>query len=80
MANGAPGDGLPELGHPFLDGGRSRLVQRVERVLGHLIELVPVALDELDDDGVLGVEVVVQAAGQDAAGITDLLERGPDPR
>jgi hypothetical protein len=39
-----------------------------------------VAIDELDDDRFLGVEVVVEAARQDAAGVGDLLERRPQSR
>ena len=39
-----------------------------------VVDLVLVALDQLDDDGVLRREVVIQAAGQDPAGVGNVLE------
>ncbi len=43
------------------------------------IEVDPVLLDQLDEDGLLRFEVVVEAARQDPTGIGDLLERGAHP-
>ena len=77
MADGAGGDGLAQLDDPLLRRPRVKLVQRVERLLGHPVEVVLVAAHQLDDDRFLGVEVVIEAARQDSRGVGDLLERGP---
>jgi hypothetical protein len=77
MPSAAGGDG----GAERHDLRRVRLgpLQVVERALGDVVQIGPVALDELDDDCFLGLEVVIQAAGQDAASVGDLLEGRPQP-
>ena len=44
------------------------------RLFGDGIQVGAVSLDEFDDDRFLRLEMVVEAAGQDAAGIGDLFE------
>ena len=60
---------------PF--GHRSRIgsIERLERLAREVVEVGLVALDQLDDDRFLRVEVVVEAPRQDAAGVGDLLQR-----
>jgi hypothetical protein len=77
MPRAAGGDGGAER-HDLRRVGLGPL-QVVERPLGDVVQIGPVALDELDDDRFLGLEVVIQAAGQDAAGIRDLLDGRPQP-
>ena len=74
MAHGARGDCFAELDDAVLDRRRFEGVERVHGLLGDTLEVVAVALDELDDDRLLRVEVVVQAPRQDPARIGDLSE------
>jgi len=75
MAHRARGDCFAELDDALLDRRRFEGVERVRGRLGDTVEVVAVALDELDDDRLLRVEVVVQAARQDPGRIRDLSER-----
>ena len=72
MSGAAGGDGGAERHDPLRV--RLRPLQVGERPLGDVVQIRVVALDELDDDRFLGLEVVIQAAGQDAAGVRDLLD------
>ena len=74
MAHGARGNGLTEVDDPILDRPRIEVVEAVDGLLGDPIEVVLVAADELDDDRFLGLEVVVEAPGQDSRGVGDLFE------
>ena len=40
------------------------------------VQVCVIAPDQLDEDGFLGVEVVIEAAREDARGVGDLLQRG----
>ena len=72
--HGAGGDRFAELDDAVVERCRFEGVQRVQGLLGNPVEVVAVALDELDDDRLLRVEVVVQAPRQDPARIGDLSE------
>ena len=51
-----------------------------ECLLGEELEIADIALHQLEDDGLLGREVVVEAAGLDPAGVGDLVDRSADAR
>ncbi len=55
-----------------------RFVERVEGFLGDTIEVVVIPVHELDDDGLFRIEMVIQAAGQNAARVGDVRERRPE--
>ena len=78
VADGAPGDGPTELDEPIGHGAVPGA--GLTDALGEGVEVGAVALDQLDDDRVLGVEVVVEAPGLDAGGIRDLFQRGAKAR
>ena len=64
-----------------LVGDRPRVgVDGGQRLLRDGVEVVVIALDELDDDRFLRVEVVVEASRQDAARVGDLLQRRSQAR
>ena len=78
MADATPGDRLTEFHDPCFDviigSGCCRRRHRCRR---HAVEIIDVGANELEDDRLLRVEVVIEAARKDAAGISsDLLERG----
>src|SRR5207237_8673826 len=77
MPHGARGDRLAELDGALLCRPRVELMEGVDRLLGHAVEIVLVAADELDDDRFFGFEVVVEAPGQDACCVCDLFEGRP---
>src|SRR5581483_2488489 len=76
VAAGAGGDLVAERHDGAGRIGRLRRSAVGARSLSQVVEIGVVALDQLDDQGLLRLEVVVQAAGQDAARVGDLLERG----
>ena len=80
MFDAARRDRPTEVENPFLNRPRNRLVERVEGFLSNAIEIVVVPVYELDDDGLFGIEVVIEAARQDAALLRDVRERRPKSR
>ena len=80
MADGAGRDGRAEREDALRERLEVRFVQGRERLLGDRVEIGPIALHQLDDDRLLRLEVVVEAPGQDAAGVGDVLQRGPEAR
>ena len=65
---------------PRRRSGRPPVSDRVDRaaracLASEVVEVGLVALDQFDDDRLLRLEVVVEAPGQDAGGVGDLLQR-----
>src|SRR4030095_1912913 len=76
MPYGAVRNRRSELGDLFGDGSR---VRRVESLLGDLPDAIQIGVitpDQLDQDGFLGFEMVIQAPRQDPSGVGNLLEGG----
>ena len=76
MADGAARDRRAELDDPLGDGLRGPARRASAADLSDAIEIGVIAPDQLDQDGFLGLEVVIEAARQDAGGVGDLLEGG----
>jgi hypothetical protein len=69
-----------EVENPCFNRPWNRLVERVEGFFCNTIEILVVPVHELDDDGLFGIEVVIEAARQDAALLGDVRERCPKSR
>ena len=80
MLDRAAGDRTPKLGDLFGDGAGIRLVETLQRQLADAVQVCVIAPDQLDEDGFLGFEVVVEAAREDARSIGDLLQRSTKTR
>jgi hypothetical protein len=74
VLDGALGDRAAQFGDLFSDGARVGFIEALQRRLPDAVQVSVVAPDQLDEDGFLGVEVVVQAAGEDARSVGDLLQ------
>ena len=79
VLHGTRRDCLAEIGDSVLNRSGNRLVQRVQRLFGDAVEVVVIAVHQFDDDRLLGVEVVVQAAGEDGRLVGYLGERRLEP-
>ena len=75
MLDRAAGDRTSKLGDLFGDGTGIGLIETFQRELADAVQVCVIAPDQLDEDGFLGVEVVVEAAREDARGVGDLLQR-----
>ena len=76
MLDRAAGDRASKLGDLFGDGAGIRLIETFQCQLADAVQVGVIAPDQLDEDGFLGVEVVVEAAREDARSVGDLLQRG----
>ena len=79
MGDGALRDSRTEIHDSVERGQRRRIVQPAEGLLGDAIQIVVVAPKQLDEDRFLGLEMVIEAAGQDSRGVGDLLQRVRSP-
>ena len=77
MLDRAAGDRTSKLGDLLGDGAGIRLIETLQCHLADAVQVCVITPDQLDEDGFLGVEVVVQAAREDARSVGDLLQRGP---
>ncbi len=77
MLDRAAGDRTSKLGDLLGDGAWIRLVETFQSQLADAVQVCVIAPDQLDEDRFFGVEVVVEAAREDARRIGDLLQRGP---
>ena len=66
MFDATRGDGPAEFEYAFDGGSWIWFVEAVPSFLREAFEVVAVPVDQLDEDGVLRVEMVVETAGQDA--------------
>ncbi len=80
MCDGALRDRRAQIHDPVERGQRCGIVQAALRVLGDAIQIVVIAPEQLDEDRFLGFEMVVEAAGENACGVGDLLQRGAQTR
>ena len=58
----------------FGDGPVVGFVESRLRVLPDPIQVVLIAADQLDEDRLFGLEVVIEAAGENACGVCDFLQ------
>ena len=80
MTNGAGGDRGAQREDPVADRDRIGTPERLERLLGDVVEVGLIPLDQLDDQCFLRREVVVEASREDPARVGDLLQRGSQAR
>ena len=75
MLDRASSDGAPEAGDLLVGRPRIGLVQLCQCLFADPVEVGVVAADQLDEDRLLGFEMVVKAAREDARGVRNLLQR-----
>jgi hypothetical protein len=73
-------DRSAELDDACLDGLGSGPVKASEGIVGDPLEILHISPNQLENDGFLRIEVVIQAAGKYVAGVCDLLKGRPQPR
>ena len=76
MVKGTVCDGFAKGNDPVGNGFCIRSAQCFQSCLCNRIEIRLIALDELDDQRLLRLEVVIEAAWKDPGGISDLFEGG----
>ncbi len=57
-----------------------RIVEPALCLVGDSVQIFVVAAQQLDEDRFFGVEMVIEAAGKNACGVSDFLQRRPQPR
>ena len=75
MFDRTAGDRTSKLGDLFGDGAGIRRIETFQCQLADAVQVSVIAPDQLDEDGFLGVKVVVEAAREDACSVGDLLQR-----
>ena len=80
MADGAVRDRRAQLADGFRSGSSVGSARFLPGDLPDAIQIGVIAPDQLDQDGFLGFEVVIQASREDPAGVRDLLEGSPQTR
>ncbi len=75
MLDRAAGDRTSKLGDLLGDGAGIRRIETLQCHLADAVQVCVIAPDQLDEDGFLGVKVVVEAAREDARSVGDLLQR-----